>query len=279
MHKLFLFPLTVLLFSCNSDKQNRNSSPNDSSDIADKRNYARAYFAKCSYVLFLKGTGRSRAPDDGYATGFFVKRSGRTFLISNYHVFTSTDTRTKKANMFQVDSIILIYQTVSGPRQLGLDLKMVRGENAPIYDYERADVFAYDVTNLLKKDGIIYSVEQYMKPISAKTRPSHIFASSLNEKNVAVSKTWELHLIDTAFDGYQYKYNNVLHFVNNSYIATPASSHGMSGSPVFFELNNNPDSIVFGGLVSSHYDTPVALTILVKPEEVEKELQRRISNK
>jgi hypothetical protein len=265
--------LLIFLLSCNGVDVNQNAQDSLHIDsLAAKHPISSdelvSLFRKYSYVLFLKNS-----QEGGNATGFFIKKGARIFLISNYHVFTSTDTRLKKWGPSQYDSLKFTYPALTDVGKGAVDLRNIYKTNGPIFDYQRADIYAYDVSNILKKDAIINSIEGYIKPIPKNRNPKRIFTVGYGENaSVIQLPIYFFSLKNNIGDTSMQMYSDGLHEVSNSYLLTPASSHGMSGSPVFYQFGDNIDSIFFAGVISSHAGN---VTMVVTPTEVENELQRK----
>ena len=172
------------------------------------------------------------------------------------------------------NTIYMLYGSGTEQDSLRIDLVPIRKKYKPIYDYQRANIFAYDVTDLLNKKIPINSLEGYFRPINSKNTPSEIFCYGMTKSPEAGIKELNLKWIDTSFNGYNVPYSNGIQHTTNSYLATPSSVQGMSGAPVFFEFGHNPDSIFIEGVISTGVDSPANLAIIVKPEEIEKEIDR-----
>lgn len=204
----------------------------------------------------------------GEATGFFVKRNGRLYLISNYHVFTGQNTVTKlKSNHF--DSLSFVYQKLDGSAQAtSISIKEISKNSKSHYFYEYPDIYCYDVTDKIPGNNV-FSIEKYMIDIpSKKIVPTDIISIGfgISKKDVMHPVWYHFKIYNAIYDTLNIIYEKNRVVLKNSYLLTPQIETGMSGSPVFYIYSGK---IVFGGILSSDFESNHT-TLVVKPIELTK---------
>ncbi|HVU97981.1 MAG TPA: hypothetical protein VHE34_22310 [Puia sp.] len=215
---------------------------------------------------------RKDHPDSNYeATGFLVKLRDRMLLVSNYHVFMACDTRRKERIPGIYDSMGCTYLSATGAAQFQLNVRTLQKRHLPIYDFERADIWAEDVTALLKAKPPQFFLDSVaLETVDTFTNRSLYLFGNVDDANPFTKFT--LKQVNKPGDSsFQSYYSAGHHYVTNSYLASPATRGGASGSPVFFvrKDNNRPQ---FAGVVLGHSNVPFDVTMIVTPSEVRKEV-------
>jgi hypothetical protein len=186
--------------------------------------------------------------------------------LSNYHVFTGTNTISKiRESEHPFDTILVEYKVseTDNKRYYPINVSEIKVKNEPNFYWEVPDILAVKVK--LPKDAFINSVEKFFKAVPNNKDPEVIVAygfpsatASLTGVTFGVFDRIAIHntfpaIINTG-DTIQ---------INNSYRVLNEMKPGMSGSPVFLKYVNL--DYIFGGVLTSHGPNQ---TIIVKPQEV-----------
>jgi hypothetical protein len=203
----------------------------------------------------------------GSANGFFIRKNGSLFLITNYHVFAGKNTMDKKDNDQQFDTLKFAYSETNGNLRFGsIILKDINAKSKNYYFFEHPDIYVYKLSNEFYNNQDIRSIEKFMNPIHKGTDyPNNIWCySTVN----GALKIMNFQLYNTAFDNFKMQYGpqRLDIELKNSYFLTPQGEQGMSGTPVFYEYYNTKE-FVFGGVVSSQIPL-LNVELIVKPDEV-----------
>jgi hypothetical protein len=201
--------------------------------------------------------------------------------VSNFHVFTSQNTVTKKPHEDQYDSLVVILH--GNPTYfLHLSLKKIREASKPCFWFEYPDIYVYDITKALPANAIVNSVENFIKKAPSKSSTPIDIVSSGYTADYLTPKTFHFKLRapvpDTTKIALPHNFKRV--DVANSYFVSSMGAPGLSGAPVFHIYNkvvNNHriNEIIFGGVYSSHIST-MNYSVIVKPKELTKLINEKL---
>jgi len=181
---------------------------------------------------------------EGFATGFFIKKNDRIFLITAYHVLTQCDVYKGIMKDSKIDHLILRYSDTLNNFQFVI---------IPIEDYKqlpceiflrKPDVYYAELTgkindaNLNSLENVLYGKKKKKRK---KTEQEVIFygypSSGQLQYTTGQTYSWGIapslyrgKLADSTHDEPIYKINNI----DSMYITTtPPAYGGTSGAPVF----------------------------------------------
>jgi hypothetical protein len=269
---IYALILLICLFGCNSNAD-QTTKEVDSIYLSKQ---PKIPFDETKYIFYSVAIlNHNKSGQPGGGTGFFIKKNGRTFLVSNYHVFTSQNTAEIDKPFKRFDSMFILYRIKDKSENIRIDISKIQKESKPQYFFNKPDIYAYDVTDLIPKNENVLCVNDFIDENFKALAPSEIFAYGY-----PVKEKVELDLLKFApsvfnYDTSRFHYplsskNITLVTMTNSYFVNGDSEHGMSGAPIFYVYTENgKPKIVFGGVLST--ETGVKefnLVVIVKPQEV-----------
>jgi hypothetical protein len=151
-----------------------------------------------------------------------------------------------------------------------LNLTGLAKRNKPIFDYQRADVYAIDVTDVPGIEHRFLSIESFVTAVPNNAQA--VFAVGFGATPIPPI-TLNMILNLPIKDSSDFFYKNGRQWSHNSYRLGGRGQGGTSGTPVFYVAKENPDSLIFGGIISSHFPG-VDIIQVVKPSELMAELDR-----
>jgi hypothetical protein len=282
MKKTICLLFLICLLGCNNDKE---QTP-EQVETQFHKNHPELYpskqiqtlmnpMAKYSYPVIA--LNKNIDSPGKQATVFFIKKDNRTFLIGSYHVFANQNTANKTKDMSEKFDSLEIMSTSPPVLQYYIDVKKIIRESKSYYFYEQPDIYVYEVTDKLPSNFTVYSIDKMIDPKFNAASPLEIFSIGYGQSGDGMIAKINFSLsgmpYDTSVFTYGFVGNNVK--MTNSYFLSNKSIGGMSGSPVFFNYNG---SLVFGGVISTHFDSNNT-TVIVKPSEVMKKIDKLLKSR
>lgn len=272
MSKVIFSTIFIFLLGChNSSSTSIDTSLPSLDTISDKINFLKEF----SYHVVL--TYKGMAVSGG--TCFFYKRNNDTMLISNYHVLTGYDPRTKKKR-FDVDSIILIPHDDIGENKfipsMAVDKSLLNLNTIGQLDCIQVKVnwnrqTPINFINRLIDTNYFYKIPSNVYVFGYPTDSSNIFTSvELFQSNFIndctsylFKKNKLLPIADTKKDVNEaIKYRNKNFFLTNNMLR-----RGFSGSPVFGKFLNDHNKVVYKYIgIVSEVDSFLNITWIIKPQ-------------
>jgi len=272
MKKLFFF--LFIFFSCNVGNKSRDKADDSIEKVAQSQianTNINTKIQSYSYQLISYFNDDNNKLDSTIATGFFIRKNRRLFIVSNYHVFTGKFTILPKDSI-KFDSIKITYVNHQlEVHHLTINVSRIVKNSRSFLYYEKPDIFCYDVTGKFPLDSIIRSVEVFDFDLpnhdnQANKVFSNGYGDSLNNDNTI---TMTFMVDENCCNSYQHlpKLTVPEGVFKHSYFLKNQSVSGMSGSPVFFI--NDSNKTFFAGIISSHFPQ-INSTLIVKPSVVYK---------
>ncbi|HTB51503.1 MAG TPA: hypothetical protein VK718_01920 [Ferruginibacter sp.] len=272
----------ICLLGCNNDKE---QTP-EQVETQFHKDHPELYPSK-QIQIFMDSTTKYSYPmlminkdvdnNSGQATCFFLRKNNRIFLVGSYHAFTGQNTAEKgKITNIKFDSLEIMTGQQEPIEKYYIDVRKIVKESKPCYFYEQPDIYVYEVTGKLPPGFTVYSIDKFIDPKFKASPPLDIFSIGYGQSgdgmiakiNFSLSRMpYDTSVFEYGFAGNQVK-------MTNSYCLMNQSIGGMSGSPVFFKYEtNDKDSLVFGGVISTHIGN-TNMTVIVKPSEVMKKIDK-----
>ena len=274
--------------------------------LYDLKKYSYPIFTYLEADSINSITGKKDTFDyTGHGTCFFIRKSNRLFLVTAYHVFTfSPDVAPKQKIKSRIGGWVRINLSPGYPEEayLTIPIDTIIHNSEDINVMINPDLFVYELPEKYYNSEYVTSIEAFLpkdkKEIASPLlmysygfpdgryynivnftnrspdSPSYVIpyvgklkmdVSGINEKANRLNPTsLNLHA--------KYKVDSL------NYVANPKYAEGASGAPVFFSSANNGQTIVwFAGIVSTI--SPVDdFTIIVKEENIMKELDNLINS-
>lgn len=224
-------------------------------------------FQKYSYLLVLTKKAKSLDTTQynviGIATGFFIRKKDKLYLVSANHVFTGNDPVRVKRQDKTADLMVLYYNEYGKEKKSfkNIYLNSIKLSNPPKSLSQYPDILPYQID--LPKTAKIYSIEKFLTNdkinISSK-KPLFFWGYPGDPKNLLQSLNYYLTTSQPKkYTGF-YKTQDSI-----NYISYPTSGFGNSGAPVFYHTESG--EIKFVGILSSASDAN-NISIIPRYEEL-----------